>query len=103
MTELEKWMCDDITFCGSECDNTECFRHRANMLTKGPHSIADFRNTEVCPMNSIKAEWIKQDDTYVCSNCGKVAPYYIEDNIVMYWKELKYCPYCGAKMNEVEE
>lgn len=40
---------------------------------------------------------------YECSNCQKVAPYYIEGAHIVYWPELNYCPHCGAKMDEVSE
>lgn len=41
---------DDITFCLSECKQTDCFRHPSNIQDRTiPHSYADFRETETCP------------------------------------------------------
>lgn len=42
---------DDITWCSSDCNNTDCYRHPSNMVDKeGLHSFADFKGTDVCPM-----------------------------------------------------
>ena len=42
-------MTDDITFCGSECDNTKCRRHRSNIKEpQYPHSVALLEGTEYC-------------------------------------------------------
>ena len=50
------------------------------------------------------AEWKRINVAlYECSNCKRVAPYYIEGELLLYWPELNYCPACGAKMNEDEE
>lgn len=41
---------DDITFCMSECKQTDCFRHPSNIQDRTiPHSYADFKGTETCP------------------------------------------------------
>ena len=46
---------DDITWCASECNNKECFRHTSNMTNKdGIHSFADFKGTYDCPMKEGK-------------------------------------------------
>ena len=46
-------MSDDITFCGSECNNKKCFRHPANIAEpRIPHSFADIKETEYCPMKN---------------------------------------------------
>lgn len=38
---------DDITFCGSDCKNTKCGRHKNNMICPFiPHSFSDF--SKVC-------------------------------------------------------
>ena len=43
------WFIDDITFCASECDHTECFRHRSNVkYPKYPHSVGYLKGTELC-------------------------------------------------------
>lgn len=34
---------DDITFCGSDCKNIKCGRHKKNMIHFDmPHSFSDF-------------------------------------------------------------
>ena len=41
---------DDITFCLSECKQTDCFRHPSNIQDRTiPHSYAEFKGTETCP------------------------------------------------------
>ena len=48
---------DDITWCGSDCDNTECFRHPSNMMVKeGVHSFADFIESKECPVINLKEQ-----------------------------------------------
>lgn len=51
MTEFEKWIHDDITWCGNECEHTECMRNLANKLTTGYFSMSYFRNTDMCPLS----------------------------------------------------
>lgn len=42
-------MSDDITFCGSDCDNKKCFRHPSNIREpRIPHSFAYLKDTEYC-------------------------------------------------------
>ena len=44
-------MSNDITFCGSECDVKNCFRHPSNIKHSSMlHSFADFKGTEDCEM-----------------------------------------------------
>lgn len=44
-------MSDDITFCGSYCNNKKCFRHPSNIKeSRISHSFAYLKNTEVCSM-----------------------------------------------------
>lgn len=51
MSELYKWLHDDITWCGNECSNLECERNLANKLSKeGLFSMSLFRETETCPL-----------------------------------------------------
>lgn len=46
---------DDITWCGSECKNKQCFRNPANMKDRvGLHSYALFEGTEDCPLNFVE-------------------------------------------------
>lgn len=51
---------DDITFCGSECDNVKCFRHPSNIIHHDiPHSFSLLKDTKLCPhtiKNQIKGE-----------------------------------------------
>lgn len=48
-----------------------------------------------------EGEWIVEDNPSVytcscyCSNC--------KDYYTLYWKEMNYCPNCGAKMIERED
>ena len=49
---LYNWMHDDITWCGSDCDNVSCFRHPSNMMIKdGIHSFSCFKETGECPVS----------------------------------------------------
>ena len=45
---------DDITWCVSECDNTECFRNIKNRKriseTHDIFTCADLKDTEYCPL-----------------------------------------------------
>ena len=44
------WMHDDITWCGNECDNTECFRNQVNRRQKtGYFTMAMLKGTDLCP------------------------------------------------------
>lgn len=44
-------MSDDITFCGSECNNKKCFRHPSNIAEPNiHHSFAYLKDTDMCPM-----------------------------------------------------
>ena len=43
-------MTDDITFCGSDCNNKKCFRHPSNIQEpRIPHSFAYLKDTDDCP------------------------------------------------------
>ena len=45
-------MTDDITFCGSDCNNKKCFRHPSNIREpRIPHSFAYLKDTDDCPLN----------------------------------------------------
>ena len=45
---------DDITFCGSPCDNTSCFRHPSNCKhPELPHSVSVFMGTGICPLSTL--------------------------------------------------
>jgi len=50
MSQLADWIHDDITWCMSECDNKECFRHFSNRRAiNGYFSGALFKGTQDCP------------------------------------------------------
>ena len=44
-------------------------------------------------------EWINKIGLYECSACGKTCPYDVQADVISYW-ECRYCPNCGAKMDE---
>ena len=53
-SNLNDWIHDDITWCGSECDNVDCFRHISNRRMKtGLFSMSLLKDTELCPLNKI--------------------------------------------------
>ncbi len=57
MNELEKWIHDDITWCGNVCTNKKCERNLANRKTVGGmFSMAMFRETDTCPLNNNKQD-----------------------------------------------
>ena len=59
---------DDITWCISDCDNTECFRHQSNMKNKsGLHSYANFKDTNDCVMKILNAP-VEEDNREVSKN-----------------------------------
>ena len=89
MTELYKWIHDDITWCGNECSHTDCERNIVNKLCDtGCYSMAMFKGTETCPYVAIEftcpwcgKKWIeeqhKDDDWFglaikqtLCAECG---------------------------------
>lgn len=58
----------------------------------------DFPTIEVVPV--IHSKWVSHDNSShkFCENCG------IGFNILFYQKnDYRFCPYCGAKMDEGEE
>jgi hypothetical protein len=43
---------NDMTWCASECDNTECFRNSKNIkFTEGVYSFVNFMMNGECPVN----------------------------------------------------
>lgn len=47
----------------------------------------------------VHGEWkIGDGKLYHCSICGKTAPYDVGADVIEYWRDLNYCPNCGAKM-----
>ena len=58
MSKLKDWFDDDITFCMSECDNKECYRHPSNIKDRSiPHSFALLKDTDLC--ERVDAKWDK--------------------------------------------
>ena len=53
---LADWIRDDITWCGSDCDNKDCFRHPSNRRTSGPYAMAYLKDTELCQLNKKAGE-----------------------------------------------
>lgn len=54
---------DDITFCGSSCSKTDCFRHPSNMKQpEFPHSFAFFKGTDDCPDEEMQNPKLKNAD-----------------------------------------
>lgn len=54
MNNLYEWLHDDITWCGNECDHTECERNLVNRLSwEGLFSMSMFKGTETCPLNNL--------------------------------------------------
>ena len=50
--EFMTWVHNDITWCGSKCDNYECYRNLHNRI-QGENdifSVADFRGSGECPL-----------------------------------------------------
>ena len=55
MNNLYEWLHDDITWCANECGHFECERNLQNRLQKtGLYSAAMFKNTETCPLYTMK-------------------------------------------------
>lgn len=47
------WVHDDITWCNSECRNTNCYRNLANRQSKERvFTVSDFKGTGECPIES---------------------------------------------------
>lgn len=45
---------DDMTFCLSDCQRTDCYRHPSNIQDRTiPHSYADFTETDTCPSRQL--------------------------------------------------
>lgn len=59
---------DDITFCMSDCQRTDCLRHPSNIQDRTiPHSYADFKGTETCPEKTqLSKEDATKDATFDC-------------------------------------
>lgn len=50
---IADWIHDDITWCGEECDFTECMRNTKNKRQKtGIFTMSFLKGTDLCPLNS---------------------------------------------------
>lgn len=87
----------DYTFCMSECENENCFRHKSKIPTGIPVSMAELKGTPECELVRAKhGRWIKVYGDHIhmglrpwataCSECGLVG------------QRTNYCPNCGARM-----
>ena len=52
-----------------------------------------------------KGKWINDKGLYKCSSCGELWVHWWASVVPLnrIYKELRYCPYCGAEMGEREE
>lgn len=52
-----------------------------------------------------KGTWIDDDGLYVCSSCNKLWAHWWDNAMPpeRLYKEMKYCPRCGAEMREEEK
>ena len=51
MSNFTDWLHDDITWCGSECDNKDCFRNPVHKRTTGLFSMSLLKGTDLCPLS----------------------------------------------------
>lgn len=50
-------MTEDITFClDKTCEYMECIRNLKHIKLRIPHSFADFKDTEYCPLRKNEKE-----------------------------------------------
>lgn len=72
--------------------------------TKAGNAFADMI-TECKTIEERKTgEWINDRGLYMCSSCGKLWTHWWARVVPLnqMYKELRYCPYCGADMREEE-
>ena len=70
-------MSQDITFCGSDCDNKKCFRHPSNIKEpRIPHSFAYLKDTDDCPMKKQEVRCI--DANALKEEFSKYKPYAVD-------------------------
>lgn len=56
-SNLNDWIHDDITWCGCECDNVDCYRHVSNRRIKtGIFTMSYLRNTSLCPLKELEED-----------------------------------------------
>lgn len=99
----------DYTFCVSDCENENCFRHKSKILKGIPVSMAMLKGTPECEL--ARAEhgyWIDGENMNgekflpgikYCSACHKEAYWDSENGQQLF----PYCPNCGTKMEKNEE
>ena len=118
---------DDITFCLSDCQRTDCYRHPSNIQDRTiPHSYADFKETETCPEKmQLSEEDATKDATFDyidrqanCDYChedsdGYVRPIERNAHAVLFkgvlrikgygykWDvKINCCPMCGRRLTD---
>lgn len=117
---------DDITFCLSECKQTDCFRHPSNIQDRTiPHSYADFTETETCPefakdinapinddtisrksvIDALDAlcdrecEYSKQQRSVMCGACRLGSAFDVIDELPSAQPEIMHCKDCRHNHN----
>ena len=54
---MGQYMSDDITFCSSQCDRVQCYRHPQNIRhPENDHSFADLKGSQFCEARYFHAE-----------------------------------------------
>lgn len=104
-------MNDDYTFCVSECENENCFRHKSKIPTGIPVSMAKLKGTPECELARAEhgrweeREHFTNDECPIdewqserCSVCDK----YLTTPYRYYFFHHNYCPYCGARIESEE-
>ena len=101
----------DYTFCVSECENENCFRHKVKIPKGIPVSMAKLKGTPECELVRMVMpsgrEWVevkrgrwKRTKAYpniiFCSERGEP---FEKSNSSDKWN---YCPNCGARMEDEE-
>lgn len=64
--------------------------------------LEDALDEDVVPV--IHAKWLNDKGLYKCSSCNKLWTHWwaVCMKPERMYKEMKYCPYCGAKMGDKE-
>jgi len=71
----------------------------SSTLNVGAAMLRAFNEIKIADVReNVHSEWVSVCGLYHCKNCGCVAPYDVEADVIMYWPELNYCPRCGADM-----
>ena len=79
-------------------DNTWAFYDRFGNRTSAGLAIEEAPTVNAEPVRH--GYWINYKDEHTCSQCYGVV---IEELVDGEWSDYDYCPFCGAKMDEVED